>query len=352
MVHQSCRGRRELLIMSLRPALVCFLLLSLTRMAESDDCDGTADQVQFCKVGDNLKLDSSSNENVKWTFDGKTTNLPSTVNHDDSDTQKKVLKLDGLSAADSGKYTATYPSGAKNFLILVGAVTCPAAGECKVVKGSSIEMDSGAASETVAWTHKKTPGGPDTSIPTINFPDNNKKKMGLFNLNADNAGTYEAKYPSGEPKTTKTFTVSVQDPITTVKIEGDGSVCAGGKVILKCEVTGDAKDVTWKKNTSPQTTNVDGKVMTINGAKPDDAGEYTCHAKSYLGGQPVDSPRFPLAVSAAVDCEKQQKGTNSSTSIINNNEEEDKKGNAAARAASCSVALVVMTSLLQLCWMV
>ncbi|XP_061125285.1 basement membrane-specific heparan sulfate proteoglycan core protein-like [Syngnathus typhle] len=349
MVHQSCRGRRELLIMSLRPALVCFLLLSLTRMAESAVCDGTAARVKFCNVGDNLKLDSgASSESVEWTFDGKTTNLPRNVDYDPANT-KKVLTLENLSAADSGKYTATYGTGTPttvNFLILVGAVPCPKNEECKVVKGSSIEMDSGADSSTdVKWTHKKTPE--DTPVADINLTENNKKEMGLFNLNADNAGTYEAKYST----TTKTFTVSVQDPITTVKIEGEGSVCAGGKVILKCMVTGDAKEVTWKKNTSPQTANVMGKEVTINGAKPKDAGKYTCRAESYLGGQPVDSNEFPLAVSAAVDCEKQQKGTNSSTSIINNNEEEDKKGNAAARAASCSVALVVMTSLLQLCWM-
>ncbi|XP_061124113.1 basement membrane-specific heparan sulfate proteoglycan core protein-like isoform X2 [Syngnathus typhle] len=343
MVHQSCRGRRELLIMSLRPALVCFLLLSLTRMAESDDCDGVTEQVQFCKAGDNLKLTSgAASDTVTWSGTGVTRATYA------NDAEQKVLELAGLSAADSGKYTATYGGDTKNFLILVGAVPCDEGQECKVVKGSSIKMDSGAPSETVAWTHEKTSGEAGPSIPDINFTDNNKKKLGLFNVKATNAGTYEAKYPSGEPQTTKTFTVSVQDPITTVKIEGDGSVCAGGKVILECKVIGDAKEVTWKKGTTPQTTNVNGNKVTINGAKPGDAGEYTCRAKSYLGGQPVDSPEFTLAVSAAVDCEKQQKGTNSSTSIINS----DEKKPSAARAASCSVALVVMTSLLQLCWMV
>ncbi|KAM9771738.1 basement membrane-specific heparan sulfate proteoglycan core protein-like [Syngnathus typhle] len=345
MVHQSCRGRRELLIMSLRPALVCFLLLSLTRMAESDDCDGTADKVQFCKVGDKLKLTSgaASGTQVTWSGTGVTR-----ATYDD-DTEQKVLELAGLSAADSGKYTATYTGGPKNFLILVGAVPCDEGQECKVVKGSSIEMVSGAGSGiTVAWTHKKTPGETAKPILDINFTDK-KEKLGLFNVKAENAGTYEAKYPSTAPQTTKTFTVSVQDPITTVKIEGKGSVCAGRKVILECKVIGDAKEVTWKKGTTTQITNVNGNKVTINEAKPEDAGKYTCRAESYLGGQPVDSPEFTLAVSAAVDCEKQQKGTNSSTSIINNNEEEEPS---AARAASCSVALVVMTSLLQLCWMV
>ncbi|XP_037099769.1 hemicentin-2-like [Syngnathus acus] len=277
MVHRSSRrgrrGRRELLIMRLRPALVWFLLLSLTRMAESDDCEGKIGHVKFCGVGDNLKLVSgSSTDSVTWTFEGQSGSIPSRATYDPA-TEKQTLKLGKLSAADSGKYTATYGSSTtKTFSILVGAVTCDAGPECKVVTGSSIKMDSAAGSAIdVSWTHTK-PDAPETAIDEANkFTDDKKKEMGRFNMQLADAGTYKAKYPNPSPTTTATFTVSVQAPITAVKIAGKVSACAGKSVILECKVTGDAKVVTWKKGTTPQATNVSGKKLTISEAKPEDA---------------------------------------------------------------------------------
>ncbi|XP_049617247.1 hemicentin-2-like [Syngnathus scovelli] len=343
------RGRRELLIMRLRPALVWFLLLSLTRMAESADCGGEAGHVKFCSAGDNLKLESGAGSSVTvgWAFAGKTDELPSGVTYDPSN-EKTKLTLLGLSAADSGTYTATYgppPSTTKQFSILVGAVPCNAGQPCGVVEGSSIKMDSGVPSAAVSWSHQKLPDGAKPVTDGIKFTDSDKKEMGLSNVVPDNAGTYEAKHG----QTTKTFTVSVQAPITDVQIEGKASACAGGSVTLECKVTGDAETVTWKKNGSPTTANVAGKKLTISVAKPADAAKYTCRAKSYPGGQPDDSPDFTLSVSAADNCDTQQNGTIAKTppSITT-----DGKGiPGAARAASCSVALLLMTSLLHLCWM-
>ncbi|XP_049616666.1 peroxidasin homolog [Syngnathus scovelli] len=345
------RGRRELLIMRLRPALVWFLLLSLTRVAESEDCGGVDTHVKFCNAGDDLKLDSkaSSTDSVEWAFAGKTNELPSGVTYEAPADKKKILTLPGLSAADSGTYTATYGTAPSTtttkFSILVGAVPCNAGQPCGVVEGSSIKMDSGVPSAAVSWSHQKLPDGAKPVTDGIKFTDSNKKEMGLSNVVPDNAGTYEAKHG----QTTKTFTVSVQAPITDVQIEGKASACAGGSVTLECKVTGDAETVTWKKNGSPTTANVAGKKLTISVAKPADAAKYTCRAKSYPGGQPDDSPDFTLSVSAADNCDTQQNGTIAKTppSITT-----DGKGiPGAARAASCSVALLLMTSLLHLCWM-
>ncbi|KAM9772048.1 uncharacterized protein ACBT44_003994 isoform 2-T2 [Syngnathus typhle] len=304
MVLRSCyrrRGLRELLIMRLRPALVSFiLLLLLGKSDEAGDCEGVRGHVKLCPASVTLKLDSTAAEDVTWTFEGKTNSVP---------------------------------------------VPCTAATPCNVVTGSSITMDSGG-SGAVVWVHTP-PSGTDTPITEgIKFSDNNLKAMGLFNVQAQNAGTYKA---TDSVPTSKDFPVVVKARVTAATIQGKAAVCPGGTVSLECKVTGDAKAVTWKKNDVPTTANVDGKDLTISAAKLEDAAKYTCRAKSYPGGQPVDSSDFVLTVSAAVDCEKQQKGTNSSTSIINSDEK--KPTFDAARAASCSVALLLMTSLLQLCWM-
>ncbi|XP_061125349.1 hemicentin-2-like isoform X1 [Syngnathus typhle] len=352
MVLRSCyrrRGLRELLIMRLRPALVSFiLLLLLGKSDEAGDCEGVRGHVKLCPASVTLKLDSTAAEDVTWTFEGKTNSVPGGATFGPLSEKKKILTLPNLSAADSGMYTATFgPSGTltvHKFTILVGAVPCTAATPCNVT-GSSITMDSGG-SGAVVWVHTP-PSGTDTPITEgIKFSDNNLKAMGLFNVQAQNAGTYKA---TDSVPTSKDFPVVVKARVTAATIQGKAAVCPGGTVSLECKVTGDAKAVTWKKNDVPTTANVDGKDLTISAAKLEDAAKYTCRAKSYPGGQPVDSSDFVLTVSAAVDCEKQQKGTNSSTSIINSDEK--KPTFDAARAASCSVALLLMTSLLQLCWM-
>ncbi|XP_037099765.1 basement membrane-specific heparan sulfate proteoglycan core protein-like [Syngnathus acus] len=353
MVLRSChrrRGRREPLIVRLRPALVSFILLFLAKSDEALDCEGVDGHVKFCPASNTLKLDSTAplTGDVVWTFQGKTDSLPGAATFGPTTGKTTTLTLPDLSAADSGMYTATYgtnPVTVRKFSILVGAVTCTAATPCNVVTGSSIVMDSDG-SGTVTWVHTAPSATATTSITDgTKFSDSNLKAMGLFNVQAPNAGTYKASY--GE--VSKDFPVVVKARVTAVTIQGKAAVCAGGTVSLECKVGGDAEEVTWKKDNDPTTANVNGKDLTISAAQPEDAAKYTCRAKSYRGGQPADSPDFALTVSAAVDCEKPQRGRNSSTPIINSDEKKGTFG--AARAASRSVALLLMTSLLQLCWM-
>ncbi|XP_061139828.1 uncharacterized protein LOC133157341 [Syngnathus typhle] len=260
---------------------IILLLCAHTADLVAPVCNGVKDQVVFCKDGNSLKIDPPPPApDYKWQYGTPDRALPGELKADPTTN----VVTGPLEAKHTGLYLAIKTddtSQTDKFTVIVDAVECTKETPCQVGTGSSIKLN--ADIEDAEWKL----GNDKLNDPANNEPPkftDKKKALGLFDVKADQSGTYKAT-KAGESATFP-VTVSAKTPVSGVTVkEGEGCDAK-----LECQFTGDAKDIKWTKDNEAVTP--DGKTLTV---KTGDSGKYACKVLGFHGGAPVTSPTFPYA---------------------------------------------------------
>ncbi|KAM9833815.1 uncharacterized protein LOC133156392 [Syngnathus typhle] len=225
---------------------IILLLCAHTADVVATVCDAKKDQVVFCATGNTLKIDPPTPiAEYEWKFGTTEEALPEELKPDASNILKGTLakRHTGVYLAKH----KTDPSQTDKFTVIVDAEPCTASTPCNVKAGGSIQLDSTNTDEAVNWEFQAdgTPGFVEvTESDKPKFlPDagNFKKGLGLFNVQKAESGIYRTKKTSGDG-IFDSFPVHVRTPVSGVTVKGGG--CDGK---LECQVTGDAKNIGWTK---------------------------------------------------------------------------------------------------------
>ncbi|XP_049615271.1 uncharacterized protein [Syngnathus scovelli] len=220
--------------------LVTITLLLFVHTADltSNNCDGVKDQVVFCAAGSSLKIEAPDT-GYAWHFGTANVAVDSALSIDTS-----TKELTGtLAAKHTGVYLATKDSSPTDkFTIIVDAVTCTKNEECQVGTGSSIHLNSDLGNG-VSWTLADEPIGDPGNDDAPKFTAE-KKELGLFNVKKTQSGKYKATLSPSSVE----FPVTVSDKTPVSMASVKKGVGVGCDATLECEVTGDAKTIEWTKD--------------------------------------------------------------------------------------------------------
>ncbi|XP_049586097.1 uncharacterized protein [Syngnathus scovelli] len=195
--------------------LVTITLLLFVHTADltSSNCDGVKDQVVFCAADSSLKIEAPDT-GYAWHFGTANVAVDSALTADP--TSKKLTGT--LAAKHTGVYLATKdgsPTG--KFTIIVDAVTCTKNEECQVGTGSSILLNSELGNGADSWSLTKG----DSSVETLGDDPPKftaeKKELGLFNVQKTQSGTYKATKSADNAE----FPVTVSDktPVSVASVK-------------------------------------------------------------------------------------------------------------------------------------
>ncbi|KAK3560936.1 hypothetical protein QTP86_023125, partial [Hemibagrus guttatus] len=128
---------------------------------------------------------------------------------------------------------------------------------------------------------------------TVIRNDETSSTLTIYNVNADNAGTYKCVANSGEQQAEATVNVKIYQKIIFKNVTSPQEFTEGDDAVIVCDVIGSPPPtVTWKHKREKiefdkdvRFKTLDNNHLQIRGIRKSDEGEYTCEARIMARGE-------------------------------------------------------------------